>query len=108
MRLMATEAFTYGRRRLRAGDSFEPDNAGQGELLKRVGRAREIAPERPAAAPAVAAAVVSEDDELTPQRGQYYLRSKGQPADGRSKADRLRNETNDAGRYQRRDMRAED
>lgn len=110
MRLMATEAFDYGRRRLRAGDCFEPDNVGQGELLKRVGRAREIAPEPPAAAPAAAAAsvvaaVVSEDDELIPQRGQY-LRNKGQPE--RSKADRLRNEINDGGRYQRRDMRAED
>jgi hypothetical protein len=104
MRLMATEAFTYGRRRLRAGDTFEPDNAGQGELLKRVGRAREIVPEPAAAAPA-AAAVVSEDDEPVSPR-PYYLRSKG--AEGRSKADRLRSESNDAGRYLRRDMRVED
>jgi hypothetical protein len=105
MRLMATEAFTYGRRRLRAGDSFEPDNVGQGELLKRVGRAREIAPEPPAAAAPVAAAVVSEDDELNQPR-PHYLRSKN--SDARSKADRLRNESNDAGRYLRRDMRVED
>lgn len=107
MRLMATEAFTYGRRRLRAGDTFEPDNEGQGELLKSVGRAREIVPEPAAAAPA-AVAVASENDEPSPPR-PYYLRAKGgQQADGRTKADRLRNETNDAGRYGRRDMRAED
>jgi hypothetical protein len=106
MRLMATEAFAYGRRQLRAGDSFEPDTIGQGELLKKVGRAREIVPGPPVVAPAVAAVVSEDDDELTPPRGQ--LRSKGQPADIRSKADRLRNEINDSGRYQRRDMRAED
>lgn len=102
MKLIATKAFRYATRKLKAGDEIDVPTMAHGKILKVRGLAKDAPPPKLRQEPAK-----PPEPDLDALRARY-LKVSGEEADGRWGAGRLQDAIDQASRYTRRDMRAED